>query len=307
MTAPLFTHSLRVTARMLFSIAAIAFVVFFLIRAIPGDITDLYVASGDLSAGQQARMRSELGLDAGVFEQFQIWSAQAMRGDLGKSLRFHTPVAAMLLDALPHTLTLTGGALLLGLVLGGLIALLACAFPAGPWRRCVELLNVWSIAMPSFCIGIIAVLVFSIWLQWLPIRGQLLMPIIILGLDVAGQVAKPLYEELMDITRRGFVRTARAKGLSGWKIVQRHVLPNAAAVVISLAGIIFGSLIGSTLTMEVVFGLNGVGGLTFTAIQGRDYPLVQAGITWLAISVVIINQLARMVSVWVDPRLRSIE
>ncbi|NYT25468.1 ABC transporter permease [Alcaligenaceae bacterium] len=307
MTAPLFTHSLQVTARMLFSIAAIAFVVFFLIRAIPGDITDLYVASGDLSAGQQARMRSELGLDAGVFEQFQIWSAQAMRGDLGKSLRFHTPVAAMLLDALPHTLTLTGGALLLGLVLGGLIALLACAFPAGPWRRCVELLNVWSIAMPSFCIGIIAVLVFSIWLQWLPIRGQLLMPIIILGLDVAGQVAKPLYEELMDITRRGFVRTARAKGLSGWKIVQRHVLPNAVAVVISLAGIIFGSLIGGTLTMEVVFGLNGVGGLTFTAIQGRDYPLVQAGITWLAISVVIINQLARMVSVWVDPRLRSIE
>jgi len=307
MNTAIVTRSLVVTARMLLSIVAIAFVVFFLIRSIPGDITDLYVASGDLSASQQERMRSELGLDAHVFEQFQVWSTQAMQGDLGKSLRFHTSVAAMLLDALPHTLTLTAGALITGLSLGGLLALLACAFPTGRWRRGVELLNVWSIAMPSFCIGIIAVLVFSIWLQWLPIRGQLLTPIIILSLDVAGQVAKPLYEELMDITRRGFVRTARAKGLGNWQIVYRHILPNAAAVVISLAGVIFGNLIGGTLTMEIVFGLNGVGGLTFTAIQGRDYPLVQAGITWLAVAVVIMNQLARMASLWIDPRLRSIK
>lgn len=307
MRPPMFARSLLITARMLLGIAAIAFVVFFLIRAIPGDITDLYVASGDLSASQQERMRNELGLNANVFSQFQTWSTQALQGDLGQSLRYQTSVSTMLLDAVPHTLTLTAGALFMGLALGGVIAILACAYPASGWRRCVELLNVWSIAMPTFCIGIIAVLVFSIWLHWLPIRGQLLMPILILGLDVAGQVVKPLYEELMDITRRGFVRTARAKGLSSWQIVQRHMLPNAAAVVIGLIGIIFGNLIGGTLTMEVVFGLNGIGGLTFSGIQGRDYPLVQAGITWLAIAVILMNQIARLMSQWIDPRLRSIQ
>lgn len=302
---PILSHGILVATRMLLSIAVIAFVVFCLVRAVPGDITDLYAASGDLSASEQVKARQALGLDASVLEQFKVWSAQALRGDLGNSLRYHTPVSTMLIDALPDTLRLTGGALLMGLVLGGGIALMACAYPSTQWRRTVELLNVWSIAMPTFCLGVLAVLLFSIRLQWLPIRGQLLMPVLILGLDVAGQIVKPLYEELMDITRRGFVRTARSKGLSGWQIVWRHMLPNAAAVVISLIGIIFGNLIGGTLTMEVVFGLNGVGGLTFTAIQGRDYPLVQAGITWLATAVVIVNLLARIVSTWIDPRLRN--
>ena len=302
---PIVSHGLLVATRMLLSIAAIAFVVFCLVRSVPGDITDLYAASGDLSVSEQAKVRQELGLDTGVLEQFKTWSTQALQGNLGQSLRFQTPVSTMLMDALPDTLLLTGGALLLGLVLGGSTALLACARPSGLWRRAVELLNIWSIAMPTFCVGIMAVLAFSIWLQWLPIRGQLLMPILILGLDVAGQIVKPLYEELMDITRRGFVRTGRAKGLSRWRIVWRHMLPNAAAVVISLTGIIFGNLIGGTLTMEIVFGLNGVGGLTFTAIQGRDYPLVQAGITWLAAAVVMVNLLVRIVSMWIDPRLRN--
>lgn len=300
------THGAVISLRMVLSVLAIAFVVFALIRSVPGDITDLHAATGDLTASDQARLREQLGLTVGLGEQFRTWSIRALQGDLGHSLRYQTPVADMLLSALPDTLTLSAGALLVGLLLGGSIALLACAYPLSPWRRLVEVLNVWSIAMPTFCIGILCVLIFSIWLKWLPIRGQLLMPVVIIGLDVAGQIVKPLYEELMDITRRGFVRTARAKGLSGWQIAWRHTLPNSAAVVIGLLGVIFGTLIGGTLTMEVIFGLNGIGGLTFTAIQGRDYPLVQAGLVWMASSVVVVNLLARLASVWIDPRLRSV-
>src|SRR5690606_35336306 len=191
----------------------------------------------------------------------------------------------------------------IGVLLGGSVAVLACAFPDSRWRRAVEFLNVWSIAVPTFCVGVLAILVFSVWLQWLPIRGQVLMPILILGVDVAGQLAKPLYEELADITHRGFVRTAKAKGLAAWQVVFRHALPNAVAVVINLAGVIVAGLIGGTLTMEVLFGLNGVGGLTFNAIQGRDYPIVQAGITFLAAAVVVLNMLAWALNVWIDPRL----
>lgn len=305
MKTAVLSHGIGMWIRMMLSILAIAFVVFYLVRAVPGDITDLYAATGDLTASDQVRMREELGLNASVPEQFIGWLSLAIQGDLGQSLRFQTPVTNMLLDALPHTVILASAALLAGLLMGGSIALLACAYPRGPFKRVVEVLNIWSIAMPTFCIGIIGVLTFSIWLQWLPIRGQLLLPVLIIGLDVAGQVAKPLYEELMDITRRGFVRTAQSKGLSGWQISWRHLLPNSAAVVISLISVIFGTLIGGALTMEVIFGLNGVGGLTFTAIQGRDYPLVQAGLIWMAAAVVFVNVLARLESLAIDPRLRS--
>lgn len=302
-------RTLRQTAllwtKMIVSILVIAFVVFYLVRAVPGDITDLYAATGDLTASDQAKMREALGLNTSVMEQFAGWLSHAVQGDLGLSLRFQTPVTTMLLDALPDTLMLATIALLVGLSLGGAVALLACAYPGGPFRRIVETLNIWSIAIPTFCIGIIGVLTFSIWLQWLPIRGQLFLPVLIIGLDVAGQVAKPLYEELMDVTRRGFVRTAQAKGLGGWQIAWRHLLPNSAAVIISLVGVIFGTLVGGALTMEVIFGLNGVGGLTFTAIQGRDYPLVQAGLIWMATAVIVMNVLASMASVAIDPRLRN--
>ncbi|AWB34876.1 ABC transporter permease [Orrella marina] len=301
------TNSLWLWSKMMLSVLAIAFAVFYLIRAVPGDITDLHAATGDLTTSDQARMREELGLNASVIEQFAGWLSHAVRGDLGVSLRFQTPVTTMLLDALPDTVMLASAALLIGLFVGGSIALLACAYPQGPFKRIVEALNIWSIAMPTFCIGIIGVLTFSIWLQWLPIRGQLLLPVLIIGLDVAGQVVKPLYEELMDVTRRGFVRTAQSKGLNGWQIAWRHLLPNSSAVVISLIGVIFGTLIGGALTMEVIFGLNGVGGLTFTAIQGRDYPLVQAGLIWMAAAVILVNALAKVLSVAIDPRLRSAE
>jgi peptide/nickel transport system permease protein len=287
------------------SVAAITFIVFYLVRWIPGDITDLYAASGDLSAAGQAAMRQELGLDAGGLTPFRQWMVSALQGDLGLSLRFQTSVRSMLVAAIPDTLMLAGGALALGVLLGGTVAILACAFPTRFWRRAVETLNIWSIAVPTFCVGVMAILTFSIRLQWLPIRGQWLMPILILGVDVAGQLAKPLYEELVDVTRKGFVRTARAKGLAAWQVVLRHALPNALTIIVSLAGVIFAGLVGGTLTMEVLFGLNGVGGLTFTAIQGRDYPIIQAGITFLAAIVVVVNLLTTALNVWIDPRLRS--
>jgi peptide/nickel transport system permease protein len=300
-----FKQSLRALIYLLFSVCSIAFVVFYLVRAVPGDITDLYAATGDLSSAQQVLLREELGLNQSVLTQFYAWVQGVFHGNWGNSLRFNTPVLDMLTQAIPATLYLTAGALAFGLLLGSGLALLACAYPHQLWRRLVETLNVWSIAVPSFCIGVVAVLVFSIWLKWLPIRGQLLMPIVILGLDVAGQVAKPLYEELLNTTRHGFVRTVKAKGLSNWQIVSRHILPNTAVVMLNLIGIVFGGLIGGTLTMEVIFGLNGIGGMSFVAIQGRDYPLIQAGITWLAITIIVMNMLTKALSVWVDPRLRK--
>ncbi|CCJ51115.1 ABC transporter permease [Bordetella parapertussis] len=290
-------------ARQLFSIAAIAFTIFLLVRAAPGDITDYYAARGDYDAAGLTQLRADLGLDHGLAVQFQRWLAHASQGDFGESMRYGSPVAAMLAEAVPHTLRLAAASLAFGLALGVGLAVAAQAFKRLRLDALIEGLNIWSIAVPSFCTGVLGILVFSIWLKWLPIRGQMLLPVIILGLDIAGQIAKPLHEELKQTARAGFVRTARAKGLSSWRIIWRHVLPNCLSQVIALSGVILGGLVGGALTMEALFAQPGLGGLTLEAIRSRDYPVIQVAVMALATFVILVNIAAAALQRWADPRL----
>ncbi len=298
----LFSSAMQV-ARQLFAVAVITFTLFFLVRAAPGDITDYYSARGDYDALALAQLRSDLGLDQSVIVQFERWLAHASRGDFGESMRYGSSVHDMLIEAIPHTLRLASLSLAFGLVLGVGLAIVALAFPRLRLSACIEALNVWSIAVPSFCTGVLGILVFSIWLKWLPIRGQMLLPVAILGLDIAGQIAKPLFEELKETTRAGFVRTARAKGLSGWRITWRHVLPNCLSQVIALSGVILGGLVGGALTMEALFAHPGLGGLTLDAIRSRDYPVIQISVMVLATFVILVNLAASALQRWADPRL----
>ncbi|MCW2271846.1 ABC transporter permease [Pseudomonas sp. JUb96] len=299
----LFWKSAPYLLRQFCSIAAISFIIFMLVRAVPGDVTDYYSARGDYDANALQAMRQQLGLDDSLAVQFVSWLKAALQGDLGQSMRFGTAVSGMLGDALPNSLLLSAAALSFGLLTGMAIAVLALAFPAWRLGKLLEGLNVWSIAVPTFCTGVIVILVFSVWLRWLPIRGQLLMPVIILGLDIAGQVVKPLYEELRTTMQAPFVRTARAKGLSNWRIAWRHVLPNSLSVLVAMSGVILGGLIGGTLTMEALFSLPGLGSLTLEAIHGRDYTVIQAAVMLLATFVVLVNIATAALQVWIDPRL----
>ncbi len=291
------------SGRQLLSIAVIAFTLFLLVRAAPGDITDYYAARGDYDAAALAALRVDLGLDQSLAVQFQRWLAHAAQGDLGESMRYGSPVSAMLAEAVPHTLRLAALSLAFGLSVGVGLAIAALACPRLKLGAVVEGLNVWSIAVPSFCTGVLGILVFSIWLGWLPIRGQMLLPVVILGLDIAGQIGKPLYEELKETTRAGFVRTARAKGLSAWRITWRHILPNCLSQVIALSGVILGGLVGGALTMEALFAHPGLGGLTLEAIRSRDYPVIQVAVLALAAFVVVVNLAAVALQRWADPRL----
>lgn len=283
---------------------AITVAVFFLIRVVPGDVVDVLGLQGDLTEDQKAAMRDALGLDRGLVVQFKIWLQHALSGDLGQSLRFDRPVSEMVWIAMPVTLKLAGGSLAIGLLVGVGLAVLAVLYPRSPFPTLVDAVNVWSIAVPTFCIGVAAILVFSVWLKWLPVLGQTMMPALIIGLDIAGTIVKPLYEDLKEGAAAGFIRTARAKGLSPTRIVLRHLLPNSATVVIALAGIVLAGLIGGTITVEVLFGLPGLGTLALDSINGRDYPLVQAVILILALSVVVVNMATDAAQRLIDPRLR---
>jgi peptide/nickel transport system permease protein len=285
-------------------LAGIAIAVFLLIRIIPGDVVDSMALEGSLDDEAIAALRAELGLDAGTLTQFRIWASRALVGDFGNSLRFDRPASELILAALPTTLGLAALALAAGLVLGIVMAAAAALWPGSAVPSLVEILNLWSIALPTFCVGLAAILVFSVWLGWLPVIGQWLSPVLILAVDIAGQVAKPLHEDLKEAATASHIRTARAKGLSPARIVLRHLLPNALTTVVALGGLILAGLIGGALTMEVLFGLPGLGTLAYQAISGRDYPVIQAVVLVFAVGVVMVNWATDAIQRGLDPRLR---
>lgn len=285
-------------------LAGIAIAVFLLIRIVPGDVVDSMALEGSLDDEAIAALRAELGLDAGTLTQFRIWVSRALVGDFGNSLRFDRPASELILAALPTTLGLAALALAAGLVLGIVMAAAAALWPGSAVPSLVEILNLWSIALPTFCVGLAAILVFSVWLGWLPVIGQWLSPVLILAVDIAGQVAKPLHEDLKEAATASHIRTARAKGLSPARIVLRHLLPNALTTVVALGGLILAGLIGGALTMEVLFGLPGLGTLAYQAISGRDYPVIQAVVLVFAAGVVMVNWATDAIQRSLDPRLR---
>ena len=285
-------------------LAGIAIAVFLLIRIVPGDVVDSMALEGSLDDEAIAALRAELGLDAGTLTQFRIWASRALIGDFGNSLRFDRPASELILAALPTTLGLAALALAAGLVLGIVMAAAAALWPGSAFPSLVEILNLWSIALPTFCVGLAAILVFSVWLGWLPVIGQWLSPVLILAVDIAGQVAKPLHEDLKEAATASHIRTARAKGLSPARIVLRHLLPNALTTVVALGGLILAGLIGGALTMEVLFGLPGLGTLAYQAISGRDYPVIQAVVLVFAAGVVMVNWATDAIQRSLDPRLR---
>ena len=285
-------------------LAGIAIAVFLLIRIVPGDVVDSMALEGSLDDEAIAALRVELGLDAGTLTQFRIWVSRALVGDFGNSLRFDRPASELILAALPTTLGLAALALAAGLALGIVMAAAAARWPGSALPSLVEILNLWSIALPTFCVGLAAILVFSVWLGWLPVIGQWLSPILILAVDIAGQVAKPLHEDLKEAATASHIRTARAKGLSPARIVLRHLLPNALTTVVALGGLILAGLIGGALTMEVLFGLPGLGTLAYQAISGRDYPVIQAVVLVFAVGVVMVNWATDAIQRSLDPRLR---
>lgn len=289
--------------RMALQAAGIVVIVFLLCRVAPGDAVDRMALEGGLTAAQEAELRAEMGLDKPLLVDLATWSRNALAGDFGQSLRYQRPVADMIATALPTTLLLAFGSFAVGLLLAMGLSITAAVSGNRGLGGLVNLINVWSIALPTFCVGVVGILVFSVWLGWLPVVGALLLPILIIGIDNAGQIGKPLFEELREAATAAHVRTARAKGLGRARIALFHLLPTALPVALALSGLVLAGLVAGSLTMEILFSLPGLGSLMLNAIHGRDYPVVQAAITVIAVSLVVINAVMDLLQHLIDPRL----
>lgn len=299
----------RALLRLVSVLAGISVLVFLIVHAIPGD--PAVIAAG-MEAGPETveRIRHDLGLDRPVPEQFARFVAGALSGDLGTSIRTGVPVVAEIRERLPHTLVLTAGGVGLAALLG-LFAGVVAAVTRRPWLdRMVMAVTLVAVSTPSFWLALMGMLVFALQLGLVPSIGvgsplHYALPIAVLGLQSAGQVARITRAALGETLEREYVRAAEARGVGWWGAVRRHALANAMLPVTTLIGLRVGGLLAGTVLVESVFAIPGVGRMMVDAVIARDFPMIQGGVLVVATLVVLVNLLTDLLSAALDPRVRA--
>ena len=282
--------------------------VFFLIHLIPGDPVELMLGEQALPADREL-LRERLGLHRPIGAQYVAYLAGAVTGELGNSLLSRRPVAALIVERLPATLELMLGAMVVAFGLALPLGILA-ALHHGRWvDRAATLFAVLGVAMPNFWLGPLLVLLFSIQLDWFPVneRGgleNLVLPALTLGTALAALLARMIRTSLVEVLGEDYIRSARAKGVGPARVVAVHAFRNALIPVITVGGLQIGVLLSGAIITENIFDWPGIGSLLLEGISGRDYPLVQGCVLFIATSYVLINLATDLVYGWVDPRIR---
>jgi len=300
---------------LLLTLFLISLVTFVVVQVVPGDPAQIILGT-EAPPEALADLRAQLGLDRPLPLQYLSWLTGVLRGDLGVSLRHGRPVATLIAERLPVTLSLAILSLAPAVLLAVPLGILAATHQHSALDYGVLLLAQAGLALPSFWIGILLILLFALSWRWLPSGGyvpwgesplealrSLAMPILALGLPVAGVLARLVRASMLEELSRDHIRTARAKGLSETQIIVRHVLRNALIPTATLLGLQLGFLLGGSIVIEQVFALPGVGRLVLFAINNRDLPLIQGLVLFIAALVVTINFLVDMAYTWLDPRI----
>jgi peptide/nickel transport system permease protein len=292
----------------------VSILVFLITRLTPGDPVRELVGP-DASQEEVMEAREKLGLDKPVMEQYVYFVADAVRGDLGTSLRTRQPVTTELLDRFPVTLQLTAFTVLLALLMGIPLGVASAVNRGQAIDKLATLIAVFFVSMPLFWIAIMATLVLSIRLGWLPPAGvdgpiwtpsgfrSYLLPAITLAPGPAALLMRVTRSSMLEVLNREFVTVARAKGLGEKNVIVRHALRNALLPVVTYVGLLFGALLGGAVVTETIFALPGVGRLVVTAINQRDYPIIQGAVLMLALLFTLINLAVDVLYAALDPRI----
>jgi len=266
--------------------------------------------AGDNWTRQQIdEFRRIMGFDRPWYVQYRDFIGNAVRGDFGKSLRQHQPVFGLLMDRLPATLELTGAALLLSVTIATPIGILSAVRRNSLNDRAAMLFALAGQSMPVFWVGSMLILIFGVRMQWLPIAGReslahLILPAAALGFFSVARNARVVRSSMLEVLGADYVRTARAKGLPGAQVLIKHAFKNALLPVVTLLGLDVGHLLSGAVITETIFAWPGVGRLTVEAVLGKDLPLVQAVVIFLATMFVIINLAVDILYGVLDPRVR---
>jgi peptide/nickel transport system permease protein len=285
----------------------VSFVVFMILH-LTGDPAALLLPP-DATAEDVARFRTAMGFDDPWIIQYLRFLKGAVQGNFGESLRHGEPAMHLVIERLPATFQLAGAGLLLALCLAipaGIISAVKRNTVIDYFSTVVALLGQ---AMPTFWLGIMLILVFSVRLNWLPSSGRgdlqhLVLPAITLGLFTTARITRLTRSGMLEVLGQDYIRTARAKGVSEQPVVWKHALKNASIPIVTIIGIELGTLLGGSVITETIFAWPGVGRLSVQAIFNRDYPVVQAAVFILASTFVIVNFMVDLAYTWLDPRIR---
>jgi peptide/nickel transport system permease protein len=284
----------------------VVFVVMLTIDLLPGDAVTLMLGE-HATKDAVARLREHLGLDKPFLVRYLDYVGQLARGDLGRSIQQNRPVGAELADAWPATLELTVAALLLAAAVGIAAGAASAVWPNSLFDAVARLGSLFGLSMPIFWTGLVLIVIFSLWLNWLPVGGagsltHLILPAVTLALPSVAMIARLTRSAVLEVLREDYVRTARAKGVGEVWVLGRHALRNALIPIITLVGLQSGQLMGGAVLTETVFAWPGLGRLMVKAIFARDYVLLQGAVLVFALAFVIINLLVDLSYGLLDPR-----
>lgn len=301
-------------------VLGVSLIVFLMLHLLPGDPVLMMLTehrgggaptiSGSITQEMYDNMRHQLGLDRPLPVQFASFLGGVLRGDLGTSFRGGEPVRELIARNLPYTIQLAlasfGVAMAAGFVLG-----VVAGIRRGTWIDSLTMtIAAAGVSMPSFWLGIMLLLIFSVYLNLVPAVARaadwrsLILPAIALGFSASAIIARLVRASLVEAMQQDYVQTARAKGLREQTVVVRHALKNALIPVVTVGGLQFGNLLGGTVVIETVFARPGIGHITVNGILERDFPVVQGVVLVSALTYVLANFIVDLTYTWIDPRIR---
>lgn len=308
----------------------ISLVIFTVLRLIPGDPVVIMVGAENASPDEVARLRRVLGLDQGIHIQYVRFLGRLVHGDLGTSLGADEPVRRLILERLPATVELTLAAMTVALAIAIPVGVISAIRKYSALDTAGTIVALLGISMPNFWLGVMLIFLFALRLGWLPASGRseafssglvtlvttgnpailitaithLILPAVTLGAALAAVVTRLTRSSMLEVIGQDFVRTARAKGLSGRRIVFHHSLRNALIPVVTVIGLEFGALLGGAIITETIFAWPGIGRLAIRSIVQRDFPVVQGVVLMIAIVRICANLAVDVAYAIIDPRIR---
>lgn len=289
-------------------VLGISTLLFFLVR-VSGDPA-LAIAGSDATTEDIESIRESLGLNRSLTEQYISFLGKLVTLNFGDSYIYLQPSMPLILDALPSTLYLSFVAFGLAMIVAIPAGIYAAVKRRNASGRFILSMSMLGQSIPPFIIGIFMILVFSVWLQWLPSFGNeqptsIVMPAIALSAVLMARHTRLVRAYFLEEMNRGYVRTGRSLGFTNQRIRYRHILRNISVPMLSLIGIDLGKFVGGAVIIEAVFAWPGIGSLMVNAVKARDYPLLEAGVFTVAVMVVLVNLIVDLLYQFVDPRLRA--
>ena len=302
-----FVYIFQKSFRALITLILVVTFIFFVLR-ITGDPV-VTMLPDDTDPEIIEKMREAWGLNQPLWKQYYDYWVNIFQGNLGNSFLDGRPAVDLILERIPQTLRLTMTSLFFMLLIGIPAGVLGALYRNTNIDRTIMTLSVSGFSLPNFFLGILLIIIFSIWLRWLPSAGNekagsLIMPVLTLATAGAGVIARFVRSSVLEVLHKHYVRAAIARGMPRYKVILQVVLPNAAIPVITIVGFMIGTLIGGSIITETIFSWPGVGRLLISSVTARDLAVVQTAVMMIAATMVVANLLVDIAYFIIDPRIR---